>query len=77
MKFNKILEGVFILLIRSYQLSLSKVLRRWLVCRFYPSCSEYAVLSIKKYGIIKGLRNAIKRLKRCRPDNFETCIDLP
>ena len=34
-------------------------------CRFEPSCSEYARLSIEKYGLIKGIPKAIDRMKRC------------
>jgi putative membrane protein insertion efficiency factor len=34
-------------------------------CRFYPSCSEYAAISIKKYGTMKGLALAICRISRC------------
>ncbi len=39
------------------------------VCRFYPSCSEYARQAIEKYGIKKGCYMAIKRLLRCHPAN--------
>lgn len=38
-------------------------------CRFEPSCSEYMILSIEKYGLIKGVRKGIKRLKRCNIHN--------
>ena len=38
-------------------------------CRFEPSCSEYTMQAIKKYGTIKGLFLGIKRLKRCNPSN--------
>lgn len=34
-------------------------------CRFEPSCSQYMVISIQKYGAIKGLIKGIKRIKRC------------
>ena len=44
-------------------------------CRFEPSCSEYMILAIEKYGLIKGLRKGIHRLKRCNIDNGG--IDLP
>ncbi len=37
------------------------------VCRFYPTCSEYAVQAIEKYGFIKGLGLGIKRVSRCHP----------
>lgn len=34
-------------------------------CRFEPSCSEYMITSIEKYGVIKGAAKGINRLKRC------------
>lgn len=37
------------------------------VCRFTPSCSHYAVEAIVKYGPVKGLWLAIKRIARCNP----------
>ncbi|MBW1771627.1 MAG: membrane protein insertion efficiency factor YidD [Deltaproteobacteria bacterium] len=36
-------------------------------CRFYPSCSAYARLAIKEYGILKGGILAINRLLKCHP----------
>ncbi|HEM6870795.1 membrane protein insertion efficiency factor YidD [Providencia stuartii] len=36
-------------------------------CRYAPSCSEYAILAIQKYGVIKGWSMAIKRIYRCKP----------
>ncbi len=36
-------------------------------CRFYPTCSHYAVISIEKYGLLKGLFKAIWRILRCNP----------
>ena len=64
-------------LIRTYQRLLSPVLSRWLCCRFYPTCSEYAFLSIRKHGVVRGIRMAAKRLSRCRPDNLDSCMDIP
>ncbi len=37
------------------------------VCRFTPTCSQYAIEAITKHGPIKGLWLTIKRLSRCRP----------
>lgn len=37
------------------------------VCRFTPSCSQYAVEAIKKHGPFKGMRLAIWRILRCNP----------
>ncbi len=36
-------------------------------CRFVPTCSEYAVIAIRRHGPIKGLWLAVKRILRCRP----------
>ena len=36
-------------------------------CRFYPTCSNYAIMAIEKYGFIKGWFMAIKRIFRCNP----------
>ncbi len=38
-------------------------------CRFYPSCSTYARLALKKHGLIKGGTMALWRLVRCNPFN--------
>lgn len=36
-------------------------------CRYVPTCSQYAVESVSKYGVLKGLWLAIKRISRCHP----------
>jgi len=36
-------------------------------CRFYPTCSEYAIEAIEKFGVFKGGGMAIKRILRCNP----------
>ena len=36
-------------------------------CRFYPTCSDYAIEAIQKYGCFKGIFLSIKRLLRCHP----------
>lgn len=67
-----------IFIIKAYQSIISPVLSRFEIqCRFYPSCSNYAILAIKKYGIAKGTRKTLDRLLRCRPDNPDSCIDFP
>ncbi|MFH1522687.1 MAG: membrane protein insertion efficiency factor YidD [Patescibacteria group bacterium] len=38
-------------------------------CRFRPTCSDYAINSISKYGIVKGGLNALWRVMRCNPWN--------
>lgn len=36
-------------------------------CRYTPTCSEYAIQALKKYGPFKGLLLAMKRIMRCHP----------
>ena len=36
-------------------------------CRYTPTCSEYAVQALKKYGPVKGLYLTVKRILRCHP----------
>ena len=36
-------------------------------CRFNPTCSNYAIESIDKYGVVKGIFLSIKRILRCNP----------
>lgn len=36
-------------------------------CRFYPTCSEYSIQAIEKYGMYKGIWLSTKRIIRCNP----------
>lgn len=36
-------------------------------CKYYPTCSQYALEAIKKYGAFKGLALAVWRVLRCNP----------
>ncbi len=38
-------------------------------CRFYPTCSEYALTAVQKYGVVRGGWLAVKRVSRCHPFN--------
>ena len=59
------LKKILIWLIKVYQ-NRAKFETR-LRCCYEPSCSEYAILAIEKYGAIPGAIKTIKRLKRCHP----------
>ncbi len=59
------MKKVLLLTIKAYQRFISPLKKP--CCRFYPSCSEYAVLAIKKYGAFKGLAKALWRILRCNP----------
>lgn len=52
--------------IRLYQLILSPYVG-W-HCRFQPSCSNYAMQAISKYGVLRGGALGVKRLLKCRPN---------
>lgn len=59
------LKVVFLLIIRLYQLCISPFLGS--CCRFYPSCSEYAVEALNEHGAWKGGWLTLWRLVRCAP----------
>ena len=54
-----------ILLIRFYQMVISPLFPS--SCRFHPSCSQYGIEAIRRYGLGKGMWLTIKRIGRCRP----------
>ncbi len=54
-----------IYLIRLYQRYISPL--KGPCCIYIPTCSEYAILAIKKYGLVKGGFLAVKRVLRCHP----------
>jgi putative membrane protein insertion efficiency factor len=57
----------FVALIRIYQLLVSPLLPP--ACRFYPSCSQYALVAIREHGALRGGWLALARLARCHPWN--------
>lgn len=61
------LKRLALLLIRFYQLTLSRVLPP--SCRFTPTCSVYTYQAIEKYGFFKGGWLGVKRISRCHPLN--------
>ena len=46
-------------------------------CRFYPSCSNYGLMAIEKYGFFKGWIKTIRRILRCNPWNNGPHVDYP
>jgi hypothetical protein len=61
------LRNFLIFLIKFYQKFISPLKGR--TCIFYPTCSEYAVIAIYRFGPFKGSFLAIKRILRCHPLN--------
>jgi putative membrane protein insertion efficiency factor len=58
-------KRILVILIQSYRYGLSPFLGSR--CRFHPSCSAYALEAVQRYGTLRGLWIATKRLVRCHP----------
>lgn len=59
------MKTLLILPIRGYQLAISPMLAS--NCRYFPTCSSYAIEAIEKHGSIKGSYLAARRILRCHP----------
>jgi len=64
---RQVLSLPLIALVKAYQLLLSPLTGP--SCRFYPSCSAYAVTALTRFGPLKGSWLTIRRLARCHPWN--------
>ena len=62
----KIIKKTMIVMIRGYQKYLSP-LKRYTHCIYTPTCSQYAIEALEKYGVFKGTWLACKRILRCHP----------
>lgn len=60
-----LLTRALVALVRAYQLVLSPHLPP--SCRFFPSCSNYALLALERHGPVRGTWLTFKRLVRCQP----------
>jgi len=74
------MQFFLIKLIRLYQVICSRdkrvFFRQPSNCKFYPTCSDYTIEAIKKYGSIRGMYLGIKRILRCHPWQ-KPSIDYP
>jgi putative membrane protein insertion efficiency factor len=59
------MKTIAIALIRFYQVCISPLFPPR--CRFYPTCSQYALEAVEKYGFLKGSYLAAKRILKCHP----------
>ena len=59
------MRQILIFLVRIYQVCISPLLPK--TCRFYPTCSDYFIQAVEKYGALKGSWLGIKRILKCHP----------
>ena len=64
---NFLLKSIALKLVRLYQTCISPFIGGKAACRFIPTCSEYTVQAIEKYGILRGIWLSLRRIMRCRP----------
>ena len=62
---KRFLSGVILAPIRAYQRFISPAMPRR--CKFYPTCSAYAIDAVREFGVLRGLVLAGWRLLRCNP----------
>ena len=67
------MKTVLVAILRAYQLLLSPMLGQR--CRFYPTCSNYAIEALRNHGAARGSWLAARRVCRCHPFN-EGGVDL-
>ncbi|MCI9534530.1 MAG: membrane protein insertion efficiency factor YidD [Lachnospiraceae bacterium] len=63
---ERIIRRFLVVLIRGYQIFLSPLKMRT-HCIYTPTCSQYAIEALQKYGVVKGLWLSVKRILRCHP----------
>jgi putative membrane protein insertion efficiency factor len=71
---NFLIKKLITGLIKVYQFSVSPLLGN--CCRFSPSCSNYCLIAIEKYGVVKGITKGLLRLSKCHPFH-PGGVDLP
>ncbi|HKJ34758.1 MAG TPA: membrane protein insertion efficiency factor YidD [Balneolales bacterium] len=59
------MKYIFIFIIRFYQLAISPYFPS--SCRFEPTCSQYSIEALKRFGIFKGTWLSVKRISKCHP----------
>ncbi len=71
------LKKTIIALVSIYQAIAPEIIRR--KCRYEPSCSQYMIMAVEKYGAFKGLLKGLRRLSRCnnRGNGLRGGIDYP
>ncbi|CUH93936.1 membrane protein insertion efficiency factor YidD [Herbinix luporum] len=60
------IKKILIFIIGLYKKFISP-LKRTSVCKYTPTCSSYAIEALEKYGAVKGMYLAVRRILRCHP----------
>ncbi len=63
------MKKIIIYIIKVYQIIFSPLLENLFGsgCRYNPTCSEYAIEAVAKFGVMRGIFRAVKRVLRCHP----------
>ena len=67
------MKTLILSLIRFYQRAISPL--RPPYCRFIPTCSEYSLEAVEKYGVVKGGWLALRRIAKCHPFHRQKSIE--
>lgn len=70
---NRVLVSIFIALVWVYRHTLTYLFPS--SCRYTPTCSQYAMDALRKYGFLKGTYYSIKRIGRCHPYSNHNSYD--
>lgn len=70
-----ILKKILFFVIKFYQQCISPYIKSQ--CRFYPTCSQYAILAIEKYPVHIAFYKILKRICKCHPFYNKDHIDMP
>lgn len=68
-------RNVCVLILRGYRAAISPLYGN--VCRYYPSCSHYALGAIQQHGVVKGIWLGSRRIARCHPWAAGGVDDVP
>jgi putative membrane protein insertion efficiency factor len=62
---TRVPQRAVIALVRIYQMTISPLLGP--TCRFTPSCSQYMIEAVQRYGVLRGSWRGLRRILRCHP----------
>jgi hypothetical protein len=74
---KKLLKNAVLKAIRNYQTTGGSVKHFATSCNFTPTCSHYTYQAVEHFGVLKGIRLGIKRIKRCNNRDCVVIINDP